>query len=199
MNKKIGMIGAIINAISVFLFALCVMINFMTGSFFVSISIALSFIIMIAAFENECSNDSKVAGKIALILSSIYATIAMIVYFTQCTSILYDELSPEALKILDFKNMGLIVNIDFLGYGIMSLAAFFIGLTINIKNKKDKILKALFLIHGIFFIGCIILPMTGITSQSSEGSSMGGMIGMGIWGLYFMTISILSYRHFKEA
>lgn len=57
--------------------------------------------------------------------------------------------------------MGLVFNLDLLGYGIMALSTSFIGLAINVQNKKDKVLKMLLLIHGIFFIGCLITPMMG--------------------------------------
>ena len=96
---------------------------------------------MIAGLENECTENNKVAGKIALILAGVYSTLIMIVYFTQCTSVLNDNLSQEALKVLDYSSMGLMFNLDLLGYAIMALSTFFIGLTLNVNNKKDKALK----------------------------------------------------------
>ena len=199
MNKKLGMLGAIINVFTVLLFAIFMLIDFKFGSYFVCILLSLSFIMMVASFENECSKDNKVAGKIALILAGVYATLIMIVYFTQCTSIINDDLSKEILKVLDYSNMGLLFNLDLLGYAIMALSTFFIGFTINIKNKKDKVLKYLLLIHGIFFISCLIMPMTGIFANSDGSSSMGGIIALEFWCLYFLPIGILSYLHFKNS
>lgn len=63
MNKKIGIIGSIINIITVLIFAICMLVNFDFGSYFSCIFLALSFVMMIAAFENECSKDNKVACK----------------------------------------------------------------------------------------------------------------------------------------
>ena len=199
MNRKIGMIGSVINAITVLLFALFLIIDYKFGYFFVCILLSISFIMMIASFENECTKENKVAGKIALILSGVYSTLIMIVYFTQCTSVINDKLSIEALKVLDYSNMGLMFNLDLLGYAIMALSTFFIGLTIDVKNKKDKVLKYLLLIHGIFFISCLIMPMTGIFANSSGSSSMGGIIALEIWCLYFLPIGVLSYFHFKDS
>ena len=198
MNKRIGMIGSIVNTITVLLFAIFLLIDFKFGYFFVCILLSLSFIMMIAGLENECTEDNKVAGKISLILAGVYSTLIMIVYFTQCTSVLNDNLSKEALKVLDYSNMGLMFNLDLLGYAIMALSTFFIGLTLNIKNKKDKVLKYLLLIHGIFFISCLIMPMTGIFANHSASGSMGGVIALEIWCLYFLPIGILSYFHFKN-
>ena len=198
MNKKIGMIGSIINTITVFLFALFLLINFKFGYFFVCIFLSLSFVMMIAAFENECNKENKVAGKIALILAGIYSTLIMIVYFTQCTSVINDNLSVEAAKVLDYSYMGLMFNLDLLGYAIMALSTFFIGFTINVKNKSDKALKYLLLIHGIFFISCLIMPMTGIFANNDGTSSIGGILALEVWCIYFLPIGILSYLHFKN-
>ncbi len=198
MNKKIGKIGSIINAITVLAFAICMITDFSFGSYFVCIFLSLSFIMMIASFQNECNEENKVAGKIALTLAGVYSTLIMIVYFTQCTTVINDKLSVDALKILDFKRMGLLFNLDLLGYGIMALSTFFIGLTLNVKNKKDKILKLLLLIHGIFFISCLIMPMTGIFANSDGSTSLGGVIALEIWCIYFLPIGVLSYLHFKE-
>ena len=134
MNKKIGMIGSIINVITVLLFAIFMLFDFTFGSYFVCIFLSLSFIMMIASFENECKNENKVAGKIALALSSIYSVLILIVYFTQCTTVQNENLSNEVSKVLDYKYMGLLFNIDLLGYGIMALSTVFIGLTINDRS-----------------------------------------------------------------
>ena len=198
MNKKIGMIGSIINVITVLAFAICMLINFNFGSYFVCIFLSLSFIMMIASFENECNENNKVAGKVGLALASVYSVLILIVYFTQCTSVINDKLSIESLKVLDYKNMGLMFNLDLLGYGIMALSTFFIGLTVNLKNKADKILKYLLLIHGIFFISCLVMPMTGMFANSDGSTSIGGVIALEIWCLYFLPIGILSYLHFKN-
>ena len=198
MNKKIGMIGSIINIFTVLAFAFFMLIDYNFGSYFVCILLSISFIMMIASFENECSKDNKVAGKIALILAGVYSTIIMIVYFTQCTSVINDNLSTESSKILNYSNMGLMFNLDMLGYAIMALSTFFIGLTINVKNKKDKVLKYLLLIHGIFFLSCLIMPMTGIFANSTGSSSIGGVIALEVWCFYFLPIGILSYKHFKD-
>jgi hypothetical protein len=198
MNKQIGKIGSLVNVFTVASFAICMLISFDFGSYFVSMFIALSFIIMIASFEEECSNENKVAGKVALTLAGVYATLILIVYFTQCTTVMNEQLTNDAMQILNYKYRGLLFNIDLLGYGIMALSTFFIGLTVNVKNKKDKILKLLLLIHGIFFISCLLMPITGIFTNIEGTTSIGGVIALEIWCLYFLPIGILSYLHFKE-
>ena len=199
MNKKIGIIGSAINAFTVLAFAVCMLIDFSFGSYFVCIILALSFVMMISAFEAECLPENKAAGKSALVFSAIYATLIVIVYYTQCTSVINDNLSGDALRILSYKYMSLMFNLDLLGYGIMALSTFFIGLTVNAETKADKALKALLLIHGVFFLSCFLMPITGIFANSSGSTSSGGVIALEIWCLYFLPISILSALHFKRS
>lgn len=197
LKNNIGIIGALINILSVVSFAICMVIPFDFGSYCVCMFIAFSFIMMITAFEDECTKENRVAGKTASIFAGMYAVLILIVYFTQCTTVINEELSEEAMKILNYKHMGLFFNLDLLGYGIMALSTFFIGLTIKVKNKKDKVLKMLLLIHGVFFISCFIMPMTGVFTNS-DNSEAGGIIALEFWCLYFLPIGILSFIHFKE-
>ena len=82
---------------------------------------------------------------------------------------------------------------------LLVLSTFFIGLTIQVKNKVDKALKILLLGHGLFFPGCLIMPMTGMFIGSHGTTSGGGVIALEIWCLYFLPIGILSVLHFKSA
>lgn len=198
MNKKIGMIGAIINAVTVFLFALFMLIDFIVGSYFVCILLSFSFIMMIGGLYSECSIKNRTAGIIGLAFGAIYSTLIVIVYYTQCTTVLNEQLSGDAEKILNYKYMSLMFNLDILGYGIMALSTFFIGLTVNVNNKIDKALKILLLVHGIFFISCLIMPMTGMFINESGSNSKGGIIALEMWCLYFLPIGILSFLHFKN-
>ena len=83
MNRKIGMIGSLVNTFTVICFAVFLLIGYKIGYFFVCIFLSMSFMCMIAAFDVECKDDRKVAGRTALVLSGVYATLIMIVYFTQ--------------------------------------------------------------------------------------------------------------------
>lgn len=201
MNRKIGAIGSLINALTVLGFAVFLMAGWNFGYFLICIFLSMSFICMIAAFYTECPNEKKTAGVVAIMFTVIYAVLIIIVYYTQCTTVVNEQLGHDADQILNYSNMGLIFNLDILGYGIMALATFFIGLTINVRDKKDKALKVLFLLHGAFFPGCFFMPMTGmfLKSGGSTSSGSGGVIALEVWCLYFLPIGILSYLHFKKS
>lgn len=134
LKNKLGKIGSLINAISVVLFAICMILPFDFGSYFVCIFISIGFIMMIAAFEDECNENTRVAGKIASIFAGVYAVLILIVYFTQCTTVLNENLSNEAMKFVNF----------------------------------------------------------------AGETSIGGIIALEFWCLYFLPISILAYLHFKD-
>ena len=63
----------------------------------------------------------------------------------------------------------------------------------------DKALKILLLGHGLFFPGCLIMPMTGMFLGNNGSPSMGGVLALEVWCIYFLPIGILSYMHFRKA
>ena len=80
----------------------------------------------------------------------------------------------------------------------MALSTFFTGLSMKVKNKADKWLKALIMIHGVFYFSCTFMPMTGIFSKmSSSGDGLGGRLALVAWCVYFLPIGVLAYRHFS--
>lgn len=82
---------------------------------------------------------------------------------------------------------------------MMALSTFFLGLTIKPENRKDKWLKYLMMIHGIFFFSCFIMPMTGVFSSKLNGEvDIAGIIALEFWCAYFIPIGVLSTLHFKK-
>ncbi len=198
MNRSIPKIGAAVVTVSVFLFAVCLITDFSFGSYFVCMFLPIGYIMMSAGFHHESDEEHKVAANVGMIFSAIYAVLIFLVYFAQTTSVRLDNMNEQAMKILDFKRGGLIFSYDLLGYGMMAVSTFFIGLTIKAKSKADKWLKYLMMIHGVFFISCFIMPMTGVFSEMSDGgTSVGGVVALVFWCVYFLPIGILSLLHFK--
>ena len=198
-NRTISLIGSMTVTVTVFLFALCMITNFTFGSYFVCIFLALGYIITAAGFQHESDENRRVSANIGFILSAVYAVLIMVVYFTQLTSVRLEELSDQASRALDYSRGGLLFNLDLLGYGIMALSTFFIGLSIKAENKSDKWLKCLMMVHGIFFVSCFIMPMTGMfTRMAGVNHGNGGTIALLFWCAYFLPIGILSFIHFKK-
>lgn len=199
MNRMIPRIGAAIVTAAVFLFAVFLITDFLFGSYFVCMFLPIGYIMTAAGLRHECGEDRRVAADIGMVFSAIYALLIYLVYFAQTTSVHLGALSGQALDILDFRRGGLIFNYDLLGYGMMALSTFFIGLSLKAENKPDKWMKYLLMVHGIFFPGCFIMPMTGVFGGMSDGStSTGGTAALVIWCAYFLPVGILAFRHFGK-
>lgn len=199
LNNTIAKIGSGIVTVTVFLFALFLIINYSMGSYFVCLILPLGFIMMTAGLHNECENDRKVAANIGLVLAAVYCTFIMLVYFTQLTTVNNEQLTEQAANLFEMGKCGLIFNFDLLGYGVMALSTFFTGLAIKPRNKVDKWLRALMMIHGLFYFSCTFMPMTGMFSKmSSGGNGLGGRLALVAWCVYFLPIGILSFLHFRK-
>ena len=191
--------GSTIVTVTVFLFALFLIINYSMGSYFVCLILPLGFIMMTAGLHNECENDRKVAANIGLTLAAVYCTFIMLVYFTQLTTVNNEQLTEQATNLLSMGKCGLIFNFDLLGYGVMALSTFFTGLSMKAQSKVDKWLKVLMMIHGVFYFSCTFMPMTGMFSKmSSGGDGLGGRLALVAWCVYFLPIGILSFLHFRD-
>ncbi|MGN1206843.1 MAG: hypothetical protein ACI4SP_00935 [Eubacteriales bacterium] len=199
MNKTIARIGALIVTISVLLFAVCMLIPFDFGSYFVCMLLPIGYIMMTAGFCYESDENHRVAANIGMLFATIYSVLVLLVYFAQLTTVRLDSLSEQAMQILNYSNGGLLFSYDLLGYGMMALSTFFVGLAIDAKTKADKWLKYLMMVHGIFFFGCFIMPMTGVFRSMSDGeTNIGGVIALEFWCAYFTPVGILSMIHFRK-
>ena len=199
MNENIAKAGSLIVSITVVIFALFMLMDFSFGSYFICMILAIGFIMMTSGFYNESENEKKVAAMNGVIFATIYAVLIVIVYFAQTTTVRLETLNLQASQIIDYSRGGLFFNYDLLGYGFMALSTFFTGLTIENKTKSDKILRCLMMLHGIFFIVCLIMPMTGILQQTTDNNSgKAGVIALECWCVYFAPIGILSFMHFRK-
>ena len=200
MNKRISRIGAAIVTATVFLFAVCMIVGFLFGSYLVCMLLPIGYIMMAAGFQQECPAERRVAANVGLILAAIYAVLILLVYFAQPTSVRLDGLNEPALRILDYQRGGLMFNYDLLGYGMMALSTFFMGLSMKAERRADSWLRGLMLLHGIFFIGCFVIPMTGAFTAMADGEAgNGGTIALLFWCAYFFPIGVLAFRHFGNS
>lgn len=199
MNRIIAKTGSAIVTVTILLFAACMLLSFNFGSYLVCMLLPIGYIMMAAGFCSESDETHKAAAYVGMTFSAVYAVLVLLVYFAQTTAVRLDSLDEQAMRILDYSRGGLLFSYDLLGYGMMALSTFFIGLTINAKTKADKWLKYLMMIHGIFFWGCFVLPMTGIFRSMSNGdTSTGGVIALEFWCAYFFPVGVLAYTHFSR-
>lgn len=199
MNWRIPKIGAGIVTGAVALFAACLAAGFPFGSYFVCMLLPVGYIMLAAGLYEESEKSRRVAANIGMAFAVVYAVLIFLVYFAQVTSVRLGGLGEQALGILDFQRGGLLFNYDLLGYGMMALSTFFLGLSVQAGSRGDKWLKALMMVHGGFFFSCFILPMTGVFSPMAEGEAgAGGTIALLAWCAYFLPVGVLAFRHFGK-
>ena len=198
MDKRIGQIGAVVVSVCVVAFALGMLMGKVMVCYLSSIGIAWGLILMNAAFLRFSRADAKTAAVCAVAFGIMYAFCNTMVYFVQVSTVRTAGLTGGALQMLDYRQFGMMFDLDLLGYCLMAMSTFFAGLTIVVRGKPDRWLKALLLIHGVFAITCFILPMLGVFNTNLQGADWIGTAIMEFWCVYFLPIGILSFRYFTK-
>lgn len=200
MNRLLAKTGAGIVTTAVALFAACLLTGFLFGAYLVCMVLPIGYLLLAAGLCEESPRDRRVAANVGMAFGILYAALVFLVYFAQTTTVRLGGLNEQARDLLDFQRGGLMFRYDLLGYGMMALSTFFLGLSLRADSRPDKWLKGLMLVHGGFFFGCFILPMTDVFQSMSEGTpSAGGTAALVGWCAYFLPIGLLAYRHFGKA
>jgi len=205
MTKKIGKTGAMVTGVGVAGLLVSMLVGLATGvsvsfaSMLSGIVIALGYVTFASALAGK--SDAKKHRTVALAgvaFAVIYAVLILIVYYAGVTTVHLDTtLSEEALSLIDYSHNGsLLFNYDLLGYGMMALSTFWLGLTIAPKRRSDGVFRWLMIIHGVFFLPCLIIPMFPIFTNGSD--PLIGTIILVVWCLYFLPVCGLGWRYFRE-
>lgn len=197
MNRKIGMISSSITLISVLLFAVFMILNMSSAAYTVCILLACGYIVVASTYAAYTHKEAEAVKYAGMAFAVIYGVFVMLVYYAQITTLIQNNLTDQATQLIDYKKFGLFFSYNLFGYAMLSISTFFIGLTIIPKNKTDKVLKVLLLLHGIFSVVCII-PVLGIFEAEMSGGDLIGTLVLVVWCLYFTPVCYLSYQHFKQ-
>jgi hypothetical protein len=198
MDKRISIIGTGLNLAGVLIFALCMITGPLSLCYIASIFIAWGLVIMNAGFYRYGRTEARVAALCALSFGAMYAICNTAVYFTQLSTVARGGLSAEAAMLLDYRSFSLMFDYDMLGYCLMAISTFFAGFTIVVKDRGDRWLKGLLLVHGIFAISCFIMPLLGLFSSDMEGADWIGTLVLELWCAFFTPIGILGIRYFVK-
>lgn len=196
MDRKIGIAASGVVCVSVVLFAAFMLLGFSSAAYTVCIFLACGYIAMACAYGGYAAKEAQSAKYLGMGFAILYAVFVLLVYYAQVTTVRQYLLSEQAQYLLDYEKFGLFFGYDLFGYGMLAISTFFIGLTITPKKRETKLLKTLLLVHGVFCVVCFI-PALGIFSPDLQGGEIIGIAVLEAWCLYFLPISILSYRHFK--
>ena len=198
MNRKIGMASSLVTLLAVAAFAACMLLNSQMGSYLSSMFIAWGYLPMACALAARAKDEARAAALTGMAFASIYGVLIAVVYFAQLTAVRLSPLSEEALSILDYTRFGLFFSLDLLGYGFMALSTFFLGLTVSPEGRADKWLKGLLMIHGVFAVSCVVLPLLGLFKPGMAGGDLIGVLVLEFWCAYFLPVCALAYMHFRS-
>jgi hypothetical protein len=196
MNKKLGIYSSGIAAICTMLFAIGLLSRNSTLSFFVCLLLSWAYVLATCAYSYYAKEDRKAVAYAGAAIAVIYSVFTNLVYFSQLTTVAYGTADNAVINAINFRPGSWIFGFDLLGYGLMALSTFLIGLTVEPNNKKDKWMKTMLLLHGIFFPVCVIGPMLNLFKAGADDSA--GVIGLLVWCIYFTPIMVLSTLHFKN-
>lgn len=185
------------------IFLVCLMValftqNIVTENISYGVCTILSWAWVATACVYSCfaKKERIAAAKIGVAIGVVYSTIISIVYFTQLTTVLYHSADDIILQAFSFSAAGSwLFHLDLLGYGLLSISTFFVGLTIQSQDKSERALKILLTLHGIFFV-CMFVPILPLP-PTNQG--MGGTVALIFWCLFFLPICVLSTLHFKKS
>lgn len=196
MNRTIGMAGSLTALAATVVFAASMLAGVPNVSYGASMFIAFGFVLMMSAFAAAAPPDRKAAGYGALGFAGAYAAVILVVYFTQLTAVRFGGLTEQAADLLDFQRFGLFFSLDLLGYALMALSTFFAGLTVTGRTGADRWLRALLMIHGVFFVSCLVMPVLG--AFRADGHAWVGVAALEFWCVYFYPICVLSLLRFRK-
>jgi len=196
LNKKLGILSSGLAALCTTIFAVGLIFRFDVLNYAACLILSWSYVLLTCAYVHYAKEDRKAVAYAGMAIAIIYAVFINLVYFSQLTTVAYGTAADELLNAITFQPGSWLFGFDIFGYGIMALSTFLIGLTIEAHNKKDKWMKVMLLLHGVFFPSCVILPMLNIFKSSTSDTS--GIIALFIWCIYFAPIMVLSVLHFMN-
>lgn len=196
MNRTIGTAGSLTALCATVIFAASMPAGALWVSYGSSMFIAFGFVLMMSAFAAAAPPDRRAAGYGALGFACTYAAVILVVYFTQLTAVRFGGLTEQAAALLDFQRFGLFFSCDLLGYALMALSTFFAGLTVTGRTGADRWLRALLIIHGVFFISCLVMPVLGVFR--ADGPAWAGVAALEFWCVYFCPVCVLSLLRFRR-
>lgn len=197
MNRKLGFYSSIIagGCTTLFLIGLITENGFL--SYFVCLLLGWAYVLLTCAFAQEADEDRKGLALGGVAIAIIYSVFTNFVYYSQLTTVAHQSADSVFLEAITFTPGSWVFGFDIMGYGLMALSTFLIGLTIRAQHGRDRVMRYMFLIHGAFFPICVLAPMLNVFEQGGE-SDMAGVLALIFWCIYFAPLMVLSALYFAE-
>jgi hypothetical protein len=149
-----------------------------------SLLLAPAFVITMATLYHRSARHSRFFALVGLCFALLYCAFVSLVYFGQLAAIIPLQLKKETVDSqLLFQGSSLVVAVDCIGYGFMSLATLF---TAFAYAERKGLYRSL-LVHGLLapiIIASFFIPVL--------------LLGGALWMITFPWAMIQSYRYFKS-
>lgn len=198
MNRTIAVASSMLLTAAITVFAASMAVGQPGLSHASSLILSFGYVGLACAFASEAVPDRRTAALIGVAFASMYSGLVTVVYFVQLTTVAQASAGSQVLEALSYSNLGsLMFNLDLLGYGLMAISTFFVGLSIQPLGTRDRVLRLLLLVHGAFAPMCFVMPMLGLFgSMAPDSGNSIGIIMLVFWCIYFAPIGLLSLAHF---
>jgi hypothetical protein len=199
MNRTVGFWSSCTVTATVLLFALMMLLGQDYGAYASSMLLSWGYLVLACSFSAIVRDNENVAAQAGVAFAVLYAGFVTTVYFVQLTTVLHQSAAPDILQTLSYQQVGsLMFNLDLLGYGLMAVSTFFVGLTVVGRKTSDRWLRFLLLAHGIFAPICVALPILNIFASMPRESGDGiGIAVLFAWCIYFTPVALLAIHHFR--
>jgi len=160
--------------------------------------IALSVVVMMAAFYDLTREYNGIFGLLALAAAVIYAPLCIGTYFLQLSSVASNpiNLSGEVLKAITFKPGSPIFAIDMLGYAFLCLSTLAAGFAL--PEKEDRLLRALCFFHGALVLPTVASPILSDLFLTASGETdFTGHYVLLFWCAVFVPLALMFGKHFR--
>lgn len=195
MNRQLGFYSSIVAGSCTLLFLIGLVTFNDLLSYFVCLLLSWAYVLLACAFAQEAVEDRRGIALGGVAIAVIYSVFTNFVYYSQLTTVAHQTASPAVIEAITFTPGSWAFGFDIMGYGLMALSTFLIGLTLSPRNGKERALKYMLLIHGGFFPVCVLLPMLNLFKPGGE-SDMAGVIALVVWCIYFAPVMALSALYF---
>ncbi|WP_058303265.1 histidine kinase N-terminal 7TM domain-containing protein [Gorillibacterium timonense] len=199
LNRTLGMVCSLGALACTVLFFAGLLFALPTLSYTVCLFLSWFYVGLASVYAHDAPDDRKAVAVAGIAIAVVYSVFTNLVYYTQLTTVAQGGADSSLLTQLTFEPGSWLFGFDILGYGLMALSTFLIGLAFMAENKRDRVLRILLLLHGAFFPICVAAPTLGIFQPDGGAAGIGGTLALMGWCLYFAPIAMLSFLHFRDS
>jgi hypothetical protein len=198
LNPRLGMACSLGALACTALFFVGLLFTWPTLSFSVCLFLSWFYVGLTCVYAHYAPDDRKAAAVAGIAIAAVYSVFTNLVYYTQLTTVAQGSADATVLQFLTFEPGTWAFGFDLLGYGLMALSTFLIGLAQTADTRRDRALRLLLLLHGGFFPFCVAAPALGLFQSGGDAAEMGGTLALMGWCVYFAPVLLLSFLHFRD-